>query len=116
MIIDCHAHLVPPSLIEAVRTNAGSFPSLKLVPDGDASIAVIWDIEVESAAAADALLSTVLDRVSAMAGLEARAEAGIPVASAAGRRLCVTRPAPHRVRFLNTATQELLQKLSITAP
>jgi aminocarboxymuconate-semialdehyde decarboxylase len=36
MIVDCHAHLVPPSLIEAVRANAGAFPSLKLVADGDA--------------------------------------------------------------------------------
>lgn len=36
MIIDCHAHLVPPSLIAAVRDNAVKFPSLKLVPDGDA--------------------------------------------------------------------------------
>jgi aminocarboxymuconate-semialdehyde decarboxylase len=32
MIIDCHAHLVPPSLIEAMRAQAPSFPSLKLVP------------------------------------------------------------------------------------
>ena len=33
MIIDCHAHICPPSLIEAIRTNAASFPSLKLVDD-----------------------------------------------------------------------------------
>lgn len=36
MIVDCHAHLVPPSLMDAVRADAGSFPSLRLVPDGDA--------------------------------------------------------------------------------
>jgi len=36
MIIDCHAHLVPAALIAAVRDNAAKFPSLKLVPDGDA--------------------------------------------------------------------------------
>jgi aminocarboxymuconate-semialdehyde decarboxylase len=34
MIIDCHAHLVPPSLLEAIRTGAGKFPSVKLVDDG----------------------------------------------------------------------------------
>ena len=34
MIIDCHAHICPPSLIEAIRANAASFPSLKLVEDG----------------------------------------------------------------------------------
>ncbi len=36
MIIDCHAHLVPPSLIAEIREDALSFPSLRLVRDGDA--------------------------------------------------------------------------------
>ena len=34
MIIDCHAHLVPPSLIAAIRRQAGSFPSVRLIEDG----------------------------------------------------------------------------------
>jgi aminocarboxymuconate-semialdehyde decarboxylase len=34
MIIDCHAHFVPPSLLEAVRREAGTFPSLRLSEDG----------------------------------------------------------------------------------
>jgi aminocarboxymuconate-semialdehyde decarboxylase len=34
MIIDCHAHLVPPSLLEAVKANASSFPSVRLIEDG----------------------------------------------------------------------------------
>jgi aminocarboxymuconate-semialdehyde decarboxylase len=34
MIIDCHAHLVPPSLLTAIRAEAGKFPSVKLVEDG----------------------------------------------------------------------------------
>lgn len=34
MIIDCHAHLVPPRLLEAVRQKARSFPSVRLVEDG----------------------------------------------------------------------------------
>jgi aminocarboxymuconate-semialdehyde decarboxylase len=33
-LIDCHAHFVPPSLLDAVRREAGSFPSLRLVEDG----------------------------------------------------------------------------------
>jgi aminocarboxymuconate-semialdehyde decarboxylase len=33
MIIDCHAHLVPPSLIEAIRAKAGSFPSVRLIEE-----------------------------------------------------------------------------------
>jgi aminocarboxymuconate-semialdehyde decarboxylase len=35
MIIDCHAHLVPPSLIDEIRERASSFPSLSLVQSGD---------------------------------------------------------------------------------
>ena len=33
MIIDCHAHICPPSLLEAIRDEAGAFPSLRLVDD-----------------------------------------------------------------------------------
>ncbi|KIZ47855.1 MULTISPECIES: amidohydrolase family protein [Rhodopseudomonas] len=34
MIIDCHAHLVPPSLLEAIRAQAKDFPSVRLIEDG----------------------------------------------------------------------------------
>jgi aminocarboxymuconate-semialdehyde decarboxylase len=34
VIIDCHAHLVPPSLLEAIRAQAGAFPSVRLIEDG----------------------------------------------------------------------------------
>jgi aminocarboxymuconate-semialdehyde decarboxylase len=34
MIIDCHAHYVPPSLLEAIRAKAEEFPSVRLVEDG----------------------------------------------------------------------------------
>lgn len=34
MIIDCHAHLVPPSLLEAIRAQKGSFPSIRVIEDG----------------------------------------------------------------------------------
>jgi aminocarboxymuconate-semialdehyde decarboxylase len=34
MIVDCHAHLVPPDLLSAVRKDAAQFPSLRLVEDG----------------------------------------------------------------------------------
>ncbi len=33
MIIDCHAHIAPPSLLKAIEANAASFPSLRLAPD-----------------------------------------------------------------------------------
>ena len=34
MIIDCHSHLVPASLLEAARKEATSFPSLRLIEEG----------------------------------------------------------------------------------
>src|ERR1700730_15343005 len=34
MIIECHAHLVPPSLLDAIRAQAASFPSIRLIEDG----------------------------------------------------------------------------------
>ncbi|ARQ02662.1 amidohydrolase family protein [Pseudorhodoplanes sinuspersici] len=34
MIIDCHAHLVPPSLLDAIRANQAKFPSIKLIEEG----------------------------------------------------------------------------------
>jgi aminocarboxymuconate-semialdehyde decarboxylase len=34
MIIDCHAHLVPPALLDAVRAAKATFPSVKLIEEG----------------------------------------------------------------------------------
>lgn len=34
MIIDAHAHLVPPSLLQAIRQKASVFPSVKLIEEG----------------------------------------------------------------------------------
>ncbi|MGA7803079.1 amidohydrolase family protein [Bradyrhizobium sp.] len=34
MIIDCHAHLVPPSLLDAIRAEQASFPSIRLIEEG----------------------------------------------------------------------------------
>jgi aminocarboxymuconate-semialdehyde decarboxylase len=33
MIIDCHAHLVPPALLDAIRADKASFPSVKLIEE-----------------------------------------------------------------------------------
>jgi aminocarboxymuconate-semialdehyde decarboxylase len=38
LIIDSHAHLVPPSLLEAIRTEGGRFPSLRAI-EQDGSLA-----------------------------------------------------------------------------
>src|ERR1700749_2417071 len=34
MIIDCHAHIVPPALLDAIRADKASFPSIKLIEEG----------------------------------------------------------------------------------
>ena len=34
MIIDCHAHLVPPGLLDAIRSKASEFPSVRLIEEG----------------------------------------------------------------------------------
>jgi aminocarboxymuconate-semialdehyde decarboxylase len=34
MIIDCHAHIVPPALLEAIRADKASFPSIRLIEEG----------------------------------------------------------------------------------
>jgi aminocarboxymuconate-semialdehyde decarboxylase len=34
MIVDCHAHIVPPALLDAIRAESASFPSIKLIEDG----------------------------------------------------------------------------------
>lgn len=35
MIIDAHAHLVPPSLLDAIREHAREFPSVRLIEEAD---------------------------------------------------------------------------------
>ena len=34
MIIDCHAHIVPPALLDAIRSEKAGFPSIKLIEEG----------------------------------------------------------------------------------
>jgi aminocarboxymuconate-semialdehyde decarboxylase len=34
MIVDCHAHLVPPDLLAAIRRDAAKFPNVRLIEDG----------------------------------------------------------------------------------
>src|ERR1035437_5592799 len=34
MIVDCHAHLVPPDLLAAIRKNTAKFPNVRLIEEG----------------------------------------------------------------------------------
>ena len=36
MIVDCHAHLVPPDLLAAIRKEAAKFPNVRQIEDGGA--------------------------------------------------------------------------------
>lgn len=80
-----------------------------LVPDGDASTALIWDVQFDSTEAADQFQAAALDYVAAKAGLEQGATAGTVATTPEKRHLRVSRPAPDRVRFLNTHTTGLIE-------
>jgi len=74
-----------------------------LVPDGEESALVIWEIEVDQPYHADALFELALDRATMIAGVDdARPEAGSLIESADGRFLRIIRASPTRIRFLNT--------------
>jgi len=74
-----------------------------LFPDGESSSAVLWDIELENAAAADKLQAAALDLVAAMAGQQEAASLGKAIVSPEKRHLQLTRLSPTRLRFLNTS-------------
>jgi hypothetical protein len=82
-----------------------------LFPDGEASSAVIWDIELDSKQAADDLESAALDLAGAMAGKEETITKATPIETLEKRFVLVSRPAENRVRFLNTALKETAEKL-----
>jgi hypothetical protein len=74
-----------------------------LFPDGESSSAVLWDIEMQNAAAADKLQAVALDLVAAMAGQQESATLGKAIVSPEKRHFQLTRPSSTRLRFLNTS-------------
>jgi hypothetical protein len=74
-----------------------------LFPDGESSSAVLWDIELRDASAADKLQEIALNLVAAMAGQEDAATLGKAIISPEKRHLQISRPSPTRLRFLNTS-------------
>jgi hypothetical protein len=73
-----------------------------LFPDGEESTAVLWDLEMKDAAAADRLQTMALALIGKLAGTAEPAALGKAIVSPAKRHLQITRPSPTRVRFLNT--------------
>jgi hypothetical protein len=75
----------------------------QLFPDGDASSAVLWDIELTNSAAADQLQAIALNLAAALAGQANAPALGSIANSSEGRHLRITRPSPTRIRFINAA-------------
>lgn len=75
-----------------------------LVPDGESSSAVLWEIEFETTDAADRFQEMALELISAMAGQEGPAAPGIALATPEGRHLKLERTGPTRARFTNSTT------------
>lgn len=78
----------------------------RLFADGETEVALIWDIELTSPAAVDRLQAMALARLSARAGAATSAVIGTPLVTKGQRHLQLSRPAPTRLRFLNTAKPE----------
>ncbi len=76
-----------------------------LVPDGEMSTAVIWDIVLDSQQAADQLQTAALANIATRSGKPATLGTVSPTAE--NRLLRISRPSPTRVRFLNAATETL---------
>ena len=81
-----------------------------LVPDGEASTAVLWEIELESAEAAEELQSVALEFISAAANASETAKLGNMLVAEDGRHFIVTRPRPTAIRFINSATKTFAEK------
>lgn len=82
-----------------------------LIPDGEASSAVVWDILLDSTEAADALQAAALDLAAGMAGKEETIALATPVETLEKRYVLVSRPGANRVRFLNTVLKETAEKM-----
>ncbi|MCP5532392.1 MAG: hypothetical protein H7A48_04415 [Akkermansiaceae bacterium] len=80
-----------------------------LVPDGEASVALVWDIMLESADDATGLEKAALSWVAASTGAKELPAAGEVRASEGKRQFAVHRIAPDRIRIVNAATREVAE-------
>ncbi|MCB1133872.1 MAG: hypothetical protein KDN05_22325, partial [Verrucomicrobiae bacterium] len=80
-----------------------------LVPDGEASVALVWDIMLESADDATGLEQAALSWVAASTGAKEVPAAGEVRASEGKRQFAVHRIAPDRIRIVNAATREVAE-------
>ena len=78
-----------------------------LLPDGEASTAVVWDTELDSTDAAERLQAAMLNFIAARADLDEPPKPGETVEVPGKRLFTLRRVSPTRVRLLNTHTREL---------
>jgi hypothetical protein len=71
-------------------------------PDGEQSVAVLWDIELETSEATDKLEAAALGIVASLAGSSQPVKPGETVVSSGKRHLALARVSATRLRFLNT--------------
>ncbi len=83
-----------------------------LVPDGEESAMVIWEIEMATPDLAAELTAAALERTAAMAGMAPEETPALDevVATNDARFLRVTRVSPTRVRFLNTHERDSAER------
>lgn len=82
-----------------------------LIPDGEESMLVIWEIEMDTHENAEKLMQASLQRAALIAGLEEdEPEAGATLQATNARFLRITRISPTRIRFLNTHERASLKK------
>jgi hypothetical protein len=82
-----------------------------LIPDGESSTAVIWDIELDSKESADLLETSALRILAKMAAATDVPTSDSTLKAPKGRLLCVTRRSPEKVRFINAATEKIAEKV-----
>lgn len=71
-------------------------------PDGEESVGLVWDIELQTSEAADKLEAVALSIVASLAGSGQPVKTGETIVSSNKRHLLLARPSPTRVRFINT--------------
>jgi hypothetical protein len=77
-----------------------------LIPDGEDSVMILWDVEMSEPALADKLEQAARMRIAAIADLDEIPQTNEIVASPDGRFLTAARISPTRVRFLNTRERQ----------
>lgn len=82
-----------------------------LFPDGKASAAILWEIELDSAAAVDRLQAMALKLSAAMNGRENDIQSAKSKGTPENRHVVIVRVSPTRLRFLNTADAGTAAKL-----